>query len=71
MLNYYFRLYCNLPDSYLRRSTQTVFYLLLKYLNERLAPIMPYLAQELHNEITIIGLLNTNFFNLNSFFLFS
>jgi isoleucyl-tRNA synthetase len=50
------RLYCNPSDSYLRRSTQTVFYLLLKCLNERLAPVMPYLAQELHNELSIIGL---------------
>ncbi|CAF1220323.1 unnamed protein product [Adineta steineri] len=45
------RLYCNPSDSYLRRSTQTVFYLLLKCLNERLAPVMPYLAQELYNEL--------------------
>jgi len=50
------RLYCNPSESYLRRSTQTVFYLILKCLNERLAPIMPYLAQELYNELSIIGL---------------
>ncbi|CAF3391881.1 unnamed protein product [Rotaria socialis] len=48
------RLYCDPSDSYLRRSTQTVFYLLLKCLNERLAPVMPYLAQELHNELSVI-----------------
>ncbi|UJR30593.1 hypothetical protein I4U23_018120 [Adineta vaga] len=48
------RLYCNPSDSYLRRSTQTVFHLLLKCLNERLAPVMPYLAQELHNELSMI-----------------
>ncbi|CAF1332203.1 unnamed protein product [Didymodactylos carnosus] len=45
------RLYCYPSDSYLRRSTQTVFYYLLKCLNERLAPIMPFLAQEIHNEL--------------------
>ncbi|CAF1312662.1 unnamed protein product [Rotaria sordida] len=48
------RLYCNPSNSYLRRSTQTVFYLLLKCLNERLAPVMPYLAQELYNELYLI-----------------
>lgn len=45
------RLYCNSPNSYLRRSSQTVFYYLLKCLNERLAPVMPYLGQELYEEI--------------------
>ncbi|CAF1318840.1 unnamed protein product [Adineta ricciae] len=49
------RLYCNPPDSHLRRSTQTVFHLLLKCLNERLAPVMPYLAQELHNELSVLN----------------
>ncbi len=55
-IDLFIRLYCDSSDSYLRRSTQTVFYLLLKCLNERLAPIMPYLAQELYNELNIIGL---------------
>ena len=49
------RLYCNPKDSYLRRSTQTVFHLFLKCLHERFAPVMPHLAQELHNELGTIG----------------
>ena len=31
-----------------------MFHLLLKCLNERLAPVMPYLAQELHNELSVL-----------------
>ncbi len=63
------RLYCNSSDSYLRRSTQTVFYFLLKCLNERLAPIMPYSAQELYNELSIIGLKNESILLKNSLYL--
>ena len=64
------RLYCNPSDSYLRRSTQTVFHLILKCLNERLAPVMPYLAQELYNEYNIIGLIkDIIFFGFIFFFL--
>jgi len=64
-IDLFIRLYCNSSDSYLRRSTQTVFYLLLKCLNERLAPIMPYLAQELYNELNIIGLKKRILFEKN------
>jgi len=54
------RLYCNEPNSHLRRSTQTVFYLLIKCLHQRLAPVMPHVAQELHNELHQIEKSSTN-----------
>lgn len=52
---YLYRLYCGQSNLHLRRSTQTVFYYLIKCLNELLAPIMPHLAQEIHNELVLIS----------------